>query len=83
MVYFKLVKVTINTSSFAKVIIDVIIRHYDLLNSIVTNWELFLTLKFWLFLCYFLGIKYRLFIAFYMQTDGYTKKQNRIIEAYF
>ena len=37
MIYYKLVKITINTLDFAKIIIDKLIRHYSLLDLIVTN----------------------------------------------
>ena len=57
-------------------------RHHSLLDSIVTDRESLFTSKFWLSLCYFLGIKRRLSIAFYPQTDGQTEMQNSTIEAY-
>ena len=37
MIYYKLVKVTINTLSLVKVIIDIIIRNYNFLDLIITN----------------------------------------------
>ena len=82
MVYYELVKVTINALDFAEVIINVVVRHHGLSESIVTNRGLLFTSKFWLLLYYFLGIKQRLFTAFYSQTDGRTEKQNSTIEAY-
>ena len=57
MVYYKLVKVTINTSGLAKVIIDMVMRYYGLPDSIVTDWESLFTSKFWSLLYYFLSIK--------------------------
>ena len=36
-VYYEPVKITINTPSLAKVIINVIIHHYGVLESIVTD----------------------------------------------
>lgn len=59
-----------------------IIKYYGLLNSIVTNWRLLFTSKFLSFLYYFLGIKQKLLIAFYPQTNSQIKRQNTIIEAY-
>ena len=82
MVYYKLVKVTINTSDLIKIIIDVVMRHQGLLDSIITIRGLLFISKFWSSLCHFLGIKRRLFTAFYLQTDGQTKRQNSTIEAY-
>ena len=83
MVYYKLVKVTINTLSLANIIINVMVRHHDFLDSIVTNRELLFTLKFWSLLCYFLDINWRLSTAFYLQTDDQTKRQNSTMKAYF
>ena len=82
MVYYELVKVTINTLGLAKVVIDVVIRHYGLLDSIISDWGAIFTFKFWSSLCYFLGIKRRLSIAFQPQINGQTKRQNSTIEVY-
>ena len=83
MVHYKLVKVTINASGLAEVIINMVVRHHGLPDSIVTDRELLFTSKFWSSLCYFLGIKRRLSTAFYLQTNGQTKRQNSMIKAYF
>ena len=82
-VYYKPVKVIINASGLAEVIINVVVRHHSLPNLIVTNQKSLFTSKFWSLLCYFLGIKQRLSTSFYLQTDGQTEKQNSIIEADF
>ena len=82
MIYYKLVKVTIDTPGLAEVIINVIVRHPGLPNSIVTNRGLLFTSKFWLLLCYFLGIKQKLSTTFQPQIDGQTDWQNSTIEAY-
>ena len=70
MVYYEPVKIIINAPDLAKVIIDIMVRHYGLLNLIVTDQELFFTIKFWLLLCYFLDIKQKFSIAFYPQIDS-------------
>ena len=82
MVYYKLVKVTINARGLAKVIIDVVVRHHSLPDSIITDWESLFTSKFWSLLCYFLSIKWRFSTAFHPQTDDHTERQNSSIEAY-
>ena len=46
MVYYKLVKVTIDALDLAEVMIDVIVRYQGLLNSIITNQGSFFTSKF-------------------------------------
>ena len=48
----------------------------------MSNRGLLFTSKFWLLLCYLLGIKQRLSTAFYPQIDGQTKRQNRTVEVY-
>ena len=73
MMHYKLVKVTIDTPGVAKVIINVVVWHYGLPDSIMTNRGSLFTSKFWSSLCYFLGIKRRLSTAFHPQTDGQTE----------
>ena len=80
-VHYKPVKLTINTSGLVKVTINILVWYHGLLNSIATDRYTLLTLKFGSLLCYFLGIKLRLSIAYHPQTDGQTEKQNSIIEA--
>ena len=73
MVHYEPVKVTIDVPGLAEVIIDVIVWHHSLPDSIVTDRGSLFTSKFWSSLCYFLGVKRRLSIAFHPQTDGQTK----------
>ena len=83
MVHYKPIKVTIDAPGLAEVILDVVVWHHSLPNLIVSNRGSLFTSKFWLSLCYFLGIKRRLSTAFYLQTNGQTKRQNSIMKAYF
>ncbi len=80
--HYEPVKVTIDTSGLAEVIINVVVRHDRVPESIVTDWGLLFTSKFLSSLCYFLGIKRKLFIAFHSQTDGQTERQKSTMEAY-
>ena len=57
MVYYELVKVTINAPDLVEVIINIVVRHHGLPDSIVTDRRSLFTSKFWSLLCYFLGIK--------------------------
>ena len=81
MVHYEPVKVTIDAPGLAKVIIDVVVRHHGIPDSIVTDRRSLFTLKFWSSLYYFLGIKRRLSTAFHPQMDGQTERQNSMIEA--
>ena len=81
-VNYEPVTLTIDVPDLAEVIIDVIERHHGLPDSIVRNQGSVFTSKFWLSLCYFLGIKRKLSTAFHPETDGQTEKQNSTIEAY-
>ena len=82
MVHYKPVKVIINAFDLAKVILDIVVWHHGIPNSIVTDRSSLFISKFWSSLCYFIGIKQRLSTAFYPQTDAQTKKQNSTMEAY-
>ena len=82
MVHYKPVKVIIDAPGLAEVIIKTVVWHHSLSNSIITNQDLVFTSKLWLLLYYFLGIKQKLFIAFYPQTDCQTERQNSIMKAY-
>ena len=81
-IHYKPVKATINAPGLAKVIIDIVIKHHGLLDSIITNRKSFFTSKFWSSLCYFLDIRQRLSTAFYLQTHSQTERQNSIMEVY-
>ena len=58
MVHYKPVKITINATGLAKVIIDMVVQYHGFADSIVTYKSSVFTSKFWSFLCYFLGINY-------------------------
>lgn len=82
-IYYKPIKVNIDILCLIKVIINIVVHHHSLSNSIISNCGSVFTSKFQSSLCYFLGIKSKLSIAFYFQTDKQKKRQNSIIEAYF
>ena len=82
MVYYEPVKVTIDALGLVEVIIDVVVRHHGLPDSIISDQGAIFTSKFWSSLCYFLGVKRRLLTAFHPQTDGQTERQNSTMEAY-
>ena len=69
-IYYKPVKVTINAPGLAEVIINVVVQHHSLPNSIISDREAIFMSKFWSSLCYFLSIKRRLSTKFHPQTDG-------------
>ncbi len=83
MVHYKPVKVTINSPGLAEVIINVVVRHHRIPESIVMDWGSLFTSKFWSLLYYFLSIKRKLSTTFQSQTDGQIERQNSTIEAYF
>ena len=80
--HYKPVKITINAPGLAKVILEVVVQDHSLPDSILTDRGSFFILKFWLLLCYLLGIKRRFSTAFDPHTDGQTKRQNSTMEAY-
>ena len=81
MVHYKPIQRTITTPALAEVILNIVIRHHNLPDSIVSNRGSVFTSKFWSSLCYFLSIKRRLSTTFYPQTNGQIERQNNTIEA--
>ncbi len=82
MIHYKPVKVTIDAPGLAEMIIDVVVHHHGVSESIVMDRGLLFISKFWFLLCYFLDIKKKLSTAFHPQTDGQTENQNSTMEAY-
>lgn len=82
MVNYEPVKITINAPDLVEVIINVVVRHHEVPESIVMDQGSLFTSKFQSSLCYFLRIKKKLSTAFYPQTDAQTKRQNSTIEVY-
>lgn len=68
--------IIINTIDLLKMIYNVAIRHYELLNSIVSNRGAVSISKFWLLRCYLLWIRKKLFTTFYPPTNSRSEKQN-------
>ncbi len=66
MIYYKPIKVIINGLGLAKVIINMVVYHYRVPESIVINQGLLFILKFWFLLCYSLDIEIKLSTAFYL-----------------
>ena len=71
-----------NAPGLVKVIIDVVVQYHGLPESIINDQGAIFTSKFWSSLCYFLGIKQQLFIAFHLQTDDQTEWQKSTMKVY-
>ena len=82
MIYYELMQMTITAPVLAEVILNIVVQYHDLPNSIVSDCNSVFTSKFLSLFCYFLSIKWRLSTAFYLQTNGQTKRKNRTIEVY-
>lgn len=59
---------------FAKVIINIIIKHHRFLDLIVIDKNSLFTPKFWLLLCYFLNLKSKLFTTFLLEIKNENQK---------
>ena len=57
MVHYKLVKITLNAPKLTKVIIDMVVHHHGLPDSIIIDKSFLFISKFWSSLCYSIGIK--------------------------
>ena len=64
MVHYKLVKITISTLGLAKMIINIVMRHYGLTDSIITYWSCS-SPQILVIAMLFFGIKQRLSTAFH------------------
>ncbi len=82
MIYYELVKVTIDAPALTEIIIKAVVRHHGLLDSIMSDCGLVFSSKFWSLLCYYLGIKQKVSTAFHPQTDGQTERQHSTMELY-
>ena len=65
MMHYEPGKLNIDALGLAEIILDVVVRHYGLPNSIVSDRGSIFNSKFWSLLCYFLGIKCRLSTIFH------------------
>ena len=65
MFHYKPVKITNDAPGLAEVIIDMVVCHHGLPDSIVTDRGSFFTWKFWSLFCYFLAMKCQLSTAFH------------------
>ena len=82
MIYYEPVKITINTAGLAKVIIDMVVYHYEIPMSIMIDQGSLFTSKFWSLLCYSVRIKRKLSTVFHSQNDSQTERQNSTMKAY-
>lgn len=64
-VYYKPIKIKIIVLGLVKVFLYIVVRHYLLPDSIISNKNSIFTFKFWSSSYYFLGIIKRFSIAFY------------------
>ena len=65
MIYYKPMKITIDIPGLLEVMIDIVVRHHDLPDSIIMDPDSLFMSKFLFLLCYFLGIKKKLSTVFY------------------
>lgn len=57
LVYYRLLKTTIDVADLAEIMLNVVVRYHGLLKSSINNQGLLFTSKFSSLLCYFFGIK--------------------------
>ncbi len=69
-VYYEPFKDTIDVFRLLEVIIEAVMRHHCLSDSIVSDQGSVFTSKFWSSLYYFFNIKQKLLNAFHPQTDS-------------
>lgn len=82
-IYYKSIKIGIHLLQLKKIIIIDMMRYICLLDFILSDINMLLTWNFWFSLYFFFDIKKILFITFYPQVDGSTKRQKIFIKFYF
>lgn len=80
-VYYELVNGIIDGPSFIKIIIDIIVQHHCLSNSIISEYSSLFISKFHSSLCFFIKIKKWLLTMFYHKTNSQIERQNSNMEA--
>lgn len=73
-VYNELVMTTIDTVGPSGFIINMIVKHHNFSKSMVIDRDSLFISKFRYLLCYLLGIKQKLSIVIYPQTNGQTER---------
>ena len=68
--------------SFITLFLEYIFRSFGLLDNIISDKDNLFISKFQSIFCYYLVIKRRLNIVFYLQTDSQIKKLNQFLEYY-
>ena len=63
-------------------IINIVVIYHSFSKLIISDRDSLFISKFWFLLFYFLSIKWRLSIAFYLETNGQIKRQNSMMEVY-
>lgn len=81
-VYYKLVKVMIDTPNLAEMIINVVISQHEVPESMVIDQSMLFISKFWSLLYYFLGMKIKLSTTFQPKLNSQTEGENSIMEVY-
>lgn len=82
MVHCEAVQKTLTAEGLAEVILNSIIRHHGIPNSIVSDRGSLFTSQSWFVALLFVCLKCRLSTAFHPQIDGQTERQNSTMEAY-
>jgi len=59
--------------------LDMVFNNYGLPSSIVSNKDVKFTSSFWTAFCQQVGIKLKMSTAYYLETNGQTKRMNRVI----
>ena len=75
--------IKIKVAKLTELFFEKIVLRFDILTDIVNDRNSLFIKVFWLTLCYYAKIKYRLNTVFYSQTNEQTKRWNQILKYYF
>ena len=71
-----------SVTDFIEVFIKDIIRHHNMLEVLVTDWDKLFMLKQWTSFCFHMQCHCNISTAFHMQTDDQTERQNQSLKVY-
>ncbi len=58
------------------------VSQHEIMQSIISNWNSLFINHFWIILCWHLEVKQKLSIAFHLQINDQTERQNQMLEHY-
>ena len=82
MTHYISVQKIISVVDFIEVFIRDIIKHHNMSEVLVTDWDKLFILKQWTSFCFYMQCCYNILTTFYLQTNDQTERQNQSLKVY-